>query len=310
VADVRGGFDVTEAMFITEGTSWGTKPITGAWLHFGVPTLFDVQRRPIFKRKIGLGRQYPSDLILIKEYAELRVEAEMLAIDETVGSEYEWLDDYNYIWGLSVVAATIDLEKHMGSLSIGAKLDLTTDEYILLTGAKQIEYAIIAVVDQPVIKRINFIAHPYTHTEVDYVSGDATRKTFPDTSYIKFGDCDFLCPSSVLDRIQRFELIFRRDIQRRGNNATTPTKYGKFAEVGMAIEVNVTLDFDSTSELDDFLGDTPRDITIKIPDVVDGREINLPSCRWREMRKPIREVDLIELALTAECLGTPTITTT
>jgi len=298
-------------MFVAE-TSFGATPTTAVpWLHFGVPTLFDPQRRPVFKPKTGLGRQYPSDLVLMKEYAELRVEAELLDKDATVGEEYEWVDDYNWIWGADAVAATINLEKHIGSLSIGAKLDLATDEYAWLKGCKLQEYVIAGRVDSPVIKRMNFLAWDYDHGTTDYVSGSATRKTFPTESYISFGDLEILYNTvSILERLQSFEIIFRRDIQRRGTNATTATKYAKFAEVGMSIKINLTLDFDSTTEYADWLADTARNIVFKIPDESGGRELNFNTCRFEEVRKPMREVDLIEKTMTAQVLGTPNITTT
>lgn len=308
MTNVRAGYDVTEAMWIPEA-NFGAIPQTGIWKHFGDCIVFDSVRRPLYKPRIGIGRQYPKELVMIREFAELNIEINLLKEDETEGEEHEWLELYVYMWGEDALAATVNLEKHEGPMSIGAKLDLVTDEYLTLVGNKFSEVTLRANLDDPVKLLGAFVAQRLTHGTTDYMQGTASRKTFPTTSYLKLADCEFKYNgASILTRLQSFEFRMRREIDKRGSDATIKTLYAKFSEVGLAMEVSVVLDFDSTGELTDFMGDTTRDIEIHIPAESGGQKITLPTCQWKELRKPIREVDLIELRLVAEVLGTPTIT--
>ena len=306
----RAGYDVTEAMWIKEAT-FGTVPTTGAWKHLGHITMFDPVRRPTYKERIGLGRQYPSNLELMKEDAELSVEFGALLKSVASGAEYEWMDLYALMWGEDDAAATVDLEKHEASMSVGAKLDLATDEYMLVKGAKFQEARIIAEHGpEPIRQILSFLGQKHTHGTVDYVSGTATRKNFPSTLLMKFADTDLLYNgASIIERLQSFEFTMRRKLDKRGGYPAEKTLYSKLSEMELSMDVSITLDFDSTPELNDFMGDVNRDILIKIPSGTGGRQLNLFSCKWREMRKPQRELDLIELRLTASVLGTPTITT-
>lgn len=307
----RAGFDVTEAMFIKEVT-FGTTPITGAdkWRHFGNNLLFDPVKRPVFKPRVGLGAQKASALTLAKEFAELSLEAEILKKSAVADAEYEFCDFFALAWGEDANAATIDLEKHIASMSIGAKLAVTTPEYILCKGSKFESAEIKGSIEDPIRFAASVIAQKYSYGTTDYVSGTPTRKNFPATDRIMWGDIDFWYGgSSLLDKIASFDFSMRRDMEKRGSNATTKTLYGKFAESGLSMEIAVALDFDSMTQLTDFLNETPKEILIKLPLASGGRIIALPDCKWREMRKPLREQDLIELSLTADVLGTPTITT-
>ena len=130
---IRGGYDVIEALWLKEAT-FGTTPDVGEWGHFGDVTAFDPRRQATFLNRVGLGRVIEKDFILTKEWAELLLEIDILKIDTPNG--HEWVDILNYAMGLSAPAATIDLERKIASLSIGAKLDLDTDEYMLLKGLK------------------------------------------------------------------------------------------------------------------------------------------------------------------------------
>jgi len=304
---VRGGWDVTEIVHIKE-TTFGQTPTSGVWDHFGDWESFDPRRTPVYKPRIGFGRQYPKSFTKIKEYAELDLEARLLLKDAP--NSYEWLNPFALIWGEDAAAATIDFEKHIGSMSIGAKLDLATDEYLLVKGCKYESGAIRAAIEETVVHVASFIGTKHTHTETDYVSGTATRRTFPTTGELKYGDTDFLiAAASVIERLQGWEFRIRREMQKRGTDDADSTLYAKFAEVGCSLESVLTLDFDSRAELDNFMSDTTFNIEIQCPKGSGGRKINLPTCQWKEMRKPQRNLDLIELSLTAECMGTPTITT-
>jgi len=309
MADVRAGFDVTEAMWIKEATFGGISQ-SGTWQFFGDVIGFDGKRRPVYKPRVGIGRQYPKELSLQKEYAELLVEAELLKKDVTVGEEYEWLNPYAAIWGADAVAATVNLEKHCFSTVVGAKLDLTTDEYLTFVGCKPNEITLKVDLENPMKLLYSLVSQKKTHGTVDYVQGTADRKTFPTESYIRLADCDVEYNSaSIIERLQALEFTMRREINKRGSKTGAGTLFAKFSEVGLSMEVSLTLDFDSTNELTDFLGDTTRDIEIHVPTGSGGRQINLPTCQWKEFPAPIREVDLIELKITAEVLGVPTITT-
>jgi len=299
----RAGYDVTEVMWIKEAT-FGSTPTSGEWLHAGNPIGFDPRHRPIYKRRIGLGRQYPSAFDLVKKYAELTLEYELMKKDTTIGSEYEWTELIAYIFGETGNAATITLEKHISPLSIGAKLDLATDEFFLLAGSKLTEIEIRSAIEEVVSCRASTLSQKMTHGTVDYVSGTATRKTFPTTDPIYFSDLDLTYKgSSILDSIQNFAFRIRRDIQRRGSDSTDKKLYRAFEEQGLSIEFEITRDFNSTTELTDFLGDTAFNVNIDIPSGSGGRRIELSGGKWQELAPPKRELELINVTLRAEFAG-------
>jgi len=302
-ASARWGYDATEIMAIIESIL-GTTPATGSWLHFGHPLGIDPRPQPQWSEKTGIGRQIISDQEIAKKWGEATLNYELEKKDADVGYEYEWMDLLAYILGDDGNSATVVDEKHLGSLSIGSKLDLETDEYWLFKGCKlnTVEIRGNILANDPVRASLGIKAQDYSYTTTDYVSGDATRKTFPNTGRIFASDCDIEIPTgaSIYDRISDWTFRINRNLVGRGGKSGNAQLFRNWEEGKLEVELEVVMDFDDKTELDDFLAATARTAKLELPLGTGGRAITLTSGKWREMSKPTRELDLIALTLRAK----------
>jgi len=307
MSEYRAGYDVVECLWIDEGADFGTTPTTGTWKPIWLVNNFHPKPRPIFKEKVGVGRQLPSDFIEVKKYAEARIELELLA--KQADPAFEWTDIWHYIITNAAYGEAFSLGKRLKSLSIGAKLDLATDEFWLLKGCKPTGFSIAGELDSPLKGSIDILSQVASFGTIDYVSGDATRQANPASDYIKHEDSDVIIDvggngaSSIIDRLNSWEFSVRRTLERKGKAATDPKLYKTFVEKDVVLELRVNLDFDSIAQLTQFLNTTPFDAVIKIPSAADGRQITLSNGKWLELDIPHRELDLIALDLTAKFAG-------
>lgn len=235
------------------------------------------------------------------------IEYDILAKDAT--NAYEWVETLAAVLGADVAAATIDLEKRIIGHSIGAKLllsgyDTISDEYWLFKGCKINEFEIYSEQDDNVHVRESIVSiGASSYGTSDYVSGSATRETFPTTEPIVNGDCDLTVQgTSIMADALSWALRIRRNLERHGSDATTGILYDKLIEGKCEIELEVTMDFVSRTHLDQFLNATKVYAELKIPSASGGRMITLSTSAdkqgvWRTMRKPARELDLINLTL-------------
>lgn len=295
---IRAGYHVAELMWIEE-TAFGSIPQAGTWNHFGDAVMIDPRLIPTHKSRVGLGRVIEKDFIKTKEYAELVANATLLAKDAVNG--YEWIDILNYAMGVSAPAAIIDLEKTTASLCIGAKLDLATDEFETLVGCKINRYELGSEVDGMVELRLGAIAQGYTYNTTDYKQGLAVRATFPTTDPIKHSDIDLeIAAGSIHAALQRWSMRLTRDIEKKGSKTGEATKYGAFYEEKVTVELEIVRDFDSTTQLTQFLNNTKFNAEISIPTGIGGRKLTLSDGRWITGSKPARELELIGLTLTGK----------
>jgi len=302
MSELRAGYDVVECVYIEEPT-FGTTPTSGTWKPIALVTNFDPRPRTIYKEKIGVGRQLPSKYVRVKRYAEFTINHELLA--KETSPEYEWTQIWYYIITNAAYGSTFSLGKRLKTLSIGAKLDLSTDEYWLLKGCMLNRYEIASGgVDQVVTGTIEGVAQLADFSETDYVTGTATRQANPSSDYIKHGDCEItIAGNDIYDSINSWSFVIERTIERKGKNASDGTLYRTFVPTRCDISLRINRDFDSTTELNQFLNDTEFTAVLKIPSESGGRQITLSGGKWQELSSPHREIDLIDLTLTARFTG-------
>jgi len=268
----------------------------------GLPVGFDPRPRPQWKKKVGLGKNIITKLLKVKEFAELTLAYELLAKDTS--PVYQWTTFLSYILGDDGEGTTIVDEKHIQPVSIGAKIDLTTDEFWHLKGCKlnTLELRGNVLTNEPVTATCGILSQIASYGTTDYVSGDATRGAAPDTDYIYPSDCDLEIPaaSSIYGKLSEWTLRINRNLIKRGRDDTTKTLFRSFEEGELEIELGIVMDFESKTELDDFMGATPRTATLELPSGVGGRAITLTNGYWRDMSIPKRELELIALNLTAQ----------
>lgn len=301
----RGGFDVVDCIYIAETeATFGTTPTTGTWLPVWVTKLFDAKMTPIWKDVVGVGSQVVRDQIMAKSYYEFRIEYELLK--KETSPAFNWVDFFKHI-----VASPLGYTptNQILPFSLSAKMDLATDEFWWLKGCKQAEHAIIGTsIDDLVRGEVSGIAQDGTYSTTDPVSGTATRQAMPDWSeagegLISFGECDVLydptTPATIMEDLSKWALRIRRTINRRGTKSTTyPKLYRAFVPVAREYILEITKDFDSLDELEDYLAGTEMKATLKIPSATGGIQFALTGGKWKTMGKPIRERDLIDLTLT------------
>jgi len=298
MSELRAGYDVVECVYIEEST-FGATPTSGTWKPIALVTNFDPRPRPIYKEKIGIGRQIPSGYTRVKRYAEFTINHELLAKESS--PEFEWTQIWYYIVTNQAYGASFSLGKRLKTLSIGAKLDLSTDEYWLLKGCMLSRYEIgSGGADQVLTGTIEGVAQLATFSETDYVSGTATRQANPTSDYIKHGDCDLkIAESSIYDSLNSWSFVIERTIERKGTDSSDATLYRTFAPTRCDISLRINRDFDSKTELNQFLNDTSFTAELYIPNESGGRKITLSGGKWQELSSPHREIDLIDLTLTA-----------
>jgi len=231
---MRWGYDADRIGWIRE-TTFGQLPTTGQWNWGpgGEVLNFIPKFNPIYKKKVGLGRQILSDMILLKKFMELKVESELLARD---GTTWEWIDVFNYAMGASVPGATIDLEKHIASLSIGARIEASqtpTYNYWTCRGCKVNSIILKGNVEEnlPVTQEVDFYVQNPTFDTTNYVQGTATHQNKPNTDYLLASDCDITWGgSSFYHRLTEWQLELRRNLVKRGASDADKTLYRDFQE--------------------------------------------------------------------------------
>lgn len=302
MSELRAGYDVTECLYIEEST-FGTTPNSGTWKPIALVNNFDPRYRPAYKEKIGIGRQLPSKYVLVKKFAEFTINHELLA--KVDSPSFEWTDIWYYIITNETYGASFSLGKRLKTLSIGAKLDLATDEYWLLKGCMLTRYEIASGgVDQVLTGTIEGIAQDASQSTTDYVTGTATRQANPTSDYIKHGDCDILISdSSIYNSVNSWAFTVERTVEKRGKASSDAKLYRTFAPTRCDINLRINRDFDSTTQLSQFLNDTEFTAIIKIPSESGGRQITLSGGKWQELTIPHREIDLIAMDLTAKFTG-------
>lgn len=209
-----------------------------------------------------------------------------------------------------ISAVSYDLEKRTVGRSIGAKLDLPTgsdDEYWIFKGCKTTEFELFSEMDGTVHVREHLIAiGACDYNTTDYVSGSATRKTFPTTEPIVNGDCDIHVEgASIFSDVQSWRFRVARELEKHGSQSGAGTLFDKAIEKALTISLEVTMDFVSTTHLNQFLDATKFYAELEIPYGSGGRLITLSTSGdkqavWKTATKPARELDLIGLTLTAE----------
>jgi len=292
----RGGFDVTETVYIKEST-FGTTPSEGTWLPIWRTTNFNPRIQMIYKESTGLGSQVITDFTKVKEYVECDIEHEILK--KQTSPAYNWKDFYLYIVSTGqsgTPSNTID------SFSLGAKLDLATDEFWHLKGCKIQSYEIRGdSIEDIITGRISIIGQYGRHTTTDYVTGTASRQANPTSDTVHFGEADLLIGgSSIYGDLSRWSLTFARTIERKGTDSTTKTLYKSLVETAREYTLEITRDFNSTNELSAFQNASDVSATIKLPNESGGVQIDLTDGKWERLEAPAREIDLIALTLTAK----------
>jgi len=302
----RAGFDVTELMWIKE-TAFKSTPTVGAWNHFGDPISMAPAAQKTYRDRIGLGRQIAKGFTPIKKWWEPVVEYDILAKDATNG--YEWVESLAAILGLDEWTSALDLEKRIMGRSIGAMLDLPTgsdDEYWLLKGCKTAEYELFSAMDENIHCRERLVsigASGYSTT--DYVSGTATRPTFPTTEPLINDDIDIKVQNvSVLSDLINWRFRVTRDLEKHGSQSGTAQLYNKVIEMKCTVALELTMDFVNKTHLNQYLNATKIYAEILIPSaspvtVTLGASGDKQGV-WKTMTKPARELDLISLTIRGE----------
>jgi len=285
-------------MYITEST-YGSTPTSGEWQQVALVDSLTPRLVQSRRDKRGVGNQQPSAFTLTKKHAECALEHTLLK--KSTSPAWEWTDLYAYI-----VGSGLSLANRVNPFSLGFKLDLATDEFGLLKGCKIREYTVEGALGEEVRGRVAILGQDYTYGTTDYVSGTATRQAAVTTDPITFADVDVAygsTPTSIVDRVSAFSFTLSRDLKLLGSDSTTKTLYRALEEQARDINAEVTLDFNSTSELNDFLGDTSFTLRFDLPSETGGRRVDLTGGKWLNVDQVLREVDLIALRLRARFTG-------
>lgn len=305
MSEYRAGYDVTEVAFIVEGT-YGTKPTSGAWKPFGVVTKFDPHASPTIKEKVGLGRQTLSAQQIVKKAFECDIEWEVQA--ESTNPAFCWAERLRYILNQAAYGASLSLDKRINSQSIGAKLDLATDEFFLLTGCKCDKFEIGSEGGHSIIKvSEHLMAQNMLVNTTDYVSGTATRNAAlaDSLAFIRHADCDIQINTgggytNLYDRVNSWKLRLTRDLSRRGSSLTDKTLYQAIIEGKMEIALDLNLDFNSLTEYTQFLADTGFDIKVSIPTGTGGKALTLSTGKWNSVGSPLNEMDTVDVSVSSK----------
>ena len=299
----RGAWDVSLMNHITEAT-FGTTPTSGAWLPVSLVKGFEPRYMPVFKPKVGIGRQNFSDKTLAKHYYEFDLELELIKAE--ADPAYDWYTLVQYIIE-KLSGADGAPDTTLETFSLAATIDVTTDEFWWLKGCMLDRVDLIgSSVEDLITMKLHGIAKWGDYSTTDPVSGTATRQAQPAALYqIPYGECDILydptTPATVLPDVSSFRLSLIRDVERRGTDATTGTLYEKFVPKSRRWEVEIMKDFDSKTELEHFVDATKTKCTIEIPNVAGGHIFALTAGYWLPPSGvPVRELDLLNLRLVGE----------
>jgi len=292
--------------FITEGT-FGATPTSGTWPPVSLVKSFEPRYMPNFKPKVGIGRQNPSNWTLVKEYYEFDLELEVIK-REAAGYNFWTLPQYILEIGGGPTDGSPD--NVLESFSLGAKLDLATDEYWHLMGCMLDRVDFIgSSVDDLVTMKLHGIAQDGDYTITDPCTlGSASRGDPPTDLYqIGMSECDVLyskvpaAVSSIMDDISSFRLSMIRTLDKRGTDGTTDTLYRAFVPKDRRWEVEIMKDFDSRTELEHFIDGSRVDCSIEIPNESLGIVFTLEDGYWQSPSGvPVRELDLLNLRLVGE----------
>ena len=297
----RGWWDVTEIMVLRE-TTFGATLTAGAWLPVALAKRFRYEYRPVRKPIVGLNRQNPAGWTTVKELHDFTIETEAL---KAVASPV--YDPYTMVQYIIEKLAAADGSPGfvLDSFSLGAKVDLATDEFFWLKGATLDQVDIIGrAVDDLVQYRLHGIAQSGDYGTTDYVSGTATRQAQPTNVHVPFGECDVMVgagPTSIIDDCSSFRLSLGRTLTPRGVDATTSTLYREFVPTKRSWTVEIERDFDDKTDFENFIDDTEVKCTIKIPSAVGGKIYTLTGGYWMPgSGVPVEELDLMSVKLIGE----------
>lgn len=296
----RGGFDVVNALWLKE-TDFGVTPSgSEEWDPIWKVSNFDARKRKVNKNAVGVGVQGPSNILEVKYWGDITLDHYILK-EETSPTAFKWSEffqniiaDGSWTWG-----------NHVPSFSICSKLDLTVDEFWNIAGAKIDRYEIRGdSIEDLVMGRVHCLSKVIDYTNDDIIGVSQTQQANPLSEELVFGDVDLLygtgTPASILDTLNRFSVVFQREIERRGTDATTPKQYAAFPEKTRKWTAEITMDFDDRTALEDMIDHSQIKLTLKIPNVAGGKEIAFTGGRWLDHEIPERELDLLDLSLSGE----------
>jgi len=84
----------------------------------------------------------------------------------------------------------------------------------------------------------------------------------------------------------------------RGVKAAGSKLFRNWEEGKLEVELEMVIDFDKKDELDDFIAQTARNVTLEIPSGSGGRSITLTGGKIRTAPIPKTELELIALTIT------------
>jgi len=286
----RGLWDVTELVWITE-TEWGVTPTTGTWKPVGGFESFTPEPRPVLTEKGGLGSQTVTDQQLVKLSGRFTIEHELK--EKVTDPAFDW---YNLLDTIVNKDGSGNPQNYPKHFSLGAKLDLATDEFWHLKGCTIEEYTVEGrSADDTIRGRITGIAKQPIYGTTDYVSGSATRQSEPSSDAIVFGEADVEVPdgSSILGELISWSLTLRRTLTLRGADSAEPTLYGSIVPSKREYTLRIARDFRDKAEVENFINATERTAALEIPSASGGWNLALTGGRWRAMTKTFRDLDLI-----------------
>ena len=292
--------DIAEVVFIEEA-AFGTQPIAGAWLQFGNPTGFGFEPQYTVHRKRGLGHQKPTAFKKIKEFWRGRVDFDVLVKDTS--PVYNWSAILDMI--INKTGANIPADQG-NFMSMGAKIDIATDEFYALNGGKLDSLTVGgSAVDDVIKASIEGIFQSGDYSETDYVTGTATRTAEIDSATVAYGDCDVLwgvdaSEATILSRLNSWSWNFTRAHRMRGTLAGATTKYREFVGVQQDITASLNIDFDSKTELEYLIDQTGFSLILKVPTGTGGVQIDCDGGKFVSGQLPVRELDLLGVTLNAE----------
>jgi len=274
-----GQWDLAAVAHLTEGTP-GTTPTTGTWLPLARVVGFTPEYKPTRLGSVGIGRQNPSDYDTVKKLYGYTVDLEM--VKKVASPAYDPYTILQYIIELASGADGVP-DNALESHSLLTKLDLTTDEFWWFKGCMvdKVEVSGNDVADR-VKARIHALALWGDYGTTNPVSGTATLQANPAETSINFKDCDVLydptTPASIMDDVSAFKLSLERTIEPRGSHATLgKAYYRELVPTSRKWSAEVTKDFDSRDELEDFIDDVKTKLTIEVPNEADGSIFALTS---------------------------------
>ena len=149
----------------------------------------------------------------------------------------------------------------------------------------------------------------------DYATGTSAHAAAKGTlTPIMSTDCDVTYAAtgetgtSIRNKISELTFRINRELRRLGSDPEDVSMYRELGEGDMSLEVDMTIDFTTTDEYDDFTANTSFTLEMDIPSGTNGKRIELTGGKWFTAEPNLRLTEPVTVPLHGEFTGI-TVTT-